>query len=241
MESNDATLGKRLEKAYRDETCMTNDTVTIDGQTNIKNGSYKDKENPFSSINYISPTESPIIKGRQKIHRITLSSLPSAPRETIRENPQNPIDLIIREPTSLSINMFSAPTSVGSTSLANVHSLLKYLQPLENQRGQPDANQHPAQKADVKQNKEKPSQKKQLLCDRRTFDIEIKSKCKKLEQAYSFLDHYYRHSNRSDLSSMANKSGLQPRVLESWIRDKTSMLRLLAQVLENDPNFCNLL
>lgn len=241
MELYEGTLGKRDEKSLQDETVLTTDTQGDNDTKPPHQYVYKTSNTTFSSIIYRSPPSSPEIDSYQKTHKISLSSRPTKPREFIRSNQNNSIDIFNREPTTMSISMFSAPSFAESGSLADVHSLLKYLRPLDKVKAYQEVVREPANKTNLAHDIDQQKRSQYLLNDRKTFDHEIKSKCKKLEQAYSFLNHYYRHANRSDIGWLAGKSGLPIRVLKSWLRDKTAMLELLARVFESDPNSRNLL
>lgn len=161
------TLGKRNENQFREDTDMTADTAADNDPKSFKGGFSKDNEDNCSWFNYKSPSVSPKKTGRHKTHRITLSSLPSESRETIHVKPQNPIDIIVREQTPLSINMFSAPTCVGSASLAHVCSLLKYLEPLDTEKALRQLKSRIGPKI-LESEPEKTTQI--LLNDRSTFD-----------------------------------------------------------------------
>lgn len=151
-------------------------------------------------------------KPRELLSSTALSTSAGTQREfsEVLSHPDD-TDHIIREAAPLTLEMFK---EIGymQTPLSNIDSLRRYLHPIDNSSYRKF---HPGKNTDIKDTQTN-SPACMYLSDRRTFDATIRSKCLQLDQACSFLNHYYRQTPRISRQRLTELSGIKSEVLDFW-------------------------
>ena len=173
---------------------------------------------------------------------------------TMLKRPPPKDDFLIREDEEMSIDQFVSKKWIVSED-QNLESFQRYIEPLKAKASirrqislpSKDASvstmstQKANQLSSTKPNDQQEGQKRQVArptsesITSANFNSVIKKRVSYLQQAYTFLNFYYKDCMKADLDQLSLRSKIPHEVLQFWIDNKHSVVQMMRVLSQRQP------